>query len=113
MTAPHPTSSTPVYLLYPAAPPNPRPSLKGECFGLLGPNGAGKTSTISMWTGLYPPTSGTATICGFDLVTQMHRIHQHMGVCPQFDILWPLLTVFETLRIFCQVMDGVRVRVRG
>ena len=56
-----------------------------------------------MWTGLYQPTSGTANICGFDLVSQMHRIHQRMGVCPQFDILWPLLTVVETLRIFCQI----------
>ena len=59
---------------------------ENECFGLLGPNGAGKTSTIAMLTGLYPPTSGETNICGFDLGTQMHRIHEAMGVCPQFDV---------------------------
>lgn len=76
---------------------------QGECFGLLGPNGAGKTTTISMWTGLYPPTSGTAFICGFDMRTQMDKIYQKIGVCPQFDILWPLLTVLETLVFYLQV----------
>jgi ABC-type multidrug transport system ATPase subunit len=74
-----------------------------ECFGLLGPNGAGKTSTIAMLTGLYPPTSGETTICGFDLSTQLHRIHEAMGVCPQFDILWPLLTVLEHLTFYMRL----------
>jgi len=76
---------------------------KGECFGLLGPNGAGKTTTISMLTGLYAPTSGTATICGFDTRTEMSRIYEHMGLCPQHDILWPLLTVVETLLFYCRL----------
>ena len=75
----------------------------GECFGLLGPNGAGKTTTISMLTGLYPPNGGSARVCGFDLRTQMDRIYDAMGVCPQFDILWPLLSVVETLMFYCKV----------
>ena len=57
-----------------------------EIKAIIGPNGAGKTSTIAMLTGLYPPTSGETNICGFDLGTQMHRIHEAMGVCPQFDV---------------------------
>ena len=77
-----------------------------ECFGLLGPNGAGKTTTISMWTGLYPPTAGHCTICGHDLLTEMSTINQLMGVCPQFDILWPSLEIFETLRFYA-MLKGV------
>ena len=76
---------------------------KDECFGLLGPNGAGKTTTISMLTGLYPPTSGTAHVYGYDIRTDMAKIYEMMGVCPQFDILWPLLTVVETLRFYCKL----------
>lgn len=78
-------------------------SIGTECFGLLGPNGAGKTTTISMLTGLYPSDGGSARICGHDLATELDAIYQVMGVCPQFDILWPLLTVVETLRFYCQL----------
>ena len=85
---------------------------QGECFGLLGPNGAGKTTTISMLTGLFLPDGGSARICGFDLATELDQIYRLMGVCPQFDILWHSLTVYETLRFYCQVkgVDAERVR---
>ena len=43
---------------------------QGEIFGLLGPNGAGKTTTISMLSCLLSPTSGSATVAGFDLIRQ-------------------------------------------
>ena len=76
---------------------------RGECFGFLGPNGAGKTTAISVWTGLYEPTSGSATVCGHDIRTEMGLVYGLMGVCPQFDILWPLLTVRETLRFYAQL----------
>ena len=76
---------------------------RGECFGFLGPNGAGKTTAISVWTGLYEPTSGSATVCGHAIRTEMGLVYGLMGVCPQFDILWPLLTVRETLRFYAQL----------
>lgn len=79
---------------------------KDECFGLLGPNGAGKSTTISVLTGLFRPTSGTATIGGHDILTQMGDIYRKMGVCPQFDILWPNLTVREHM-LFYSRLKGV------
>ena len=54
-------------------------------------------------TGLYPQTSGNARVCGYDLLTQMDQIYEAMGVCPQFDILWPLLSVVETLMFYCKL----------
>jgi ABC-type multidrug transport system ATPase subunit len=74
-----------------------------ECFGLLGPNGAGKSTTISVLTGLFRPTSGTATIGGHDILTNMPDIYRTMGVCPQFDILWPSLTVREHMLFYCRL----------
>jgi len=72
----------------------------GECMGLLGHNGAGKTTLINMLCGLLPTTSGTAKIFGFDLNTEIDRIHMIMGVCPQHDILWEGLTGREHLLFF-------------
>jgi ABC-type multidrug transport system fused ATPase/permease subunit len=64
----------------------------GECFGMLDPNGAGKTTTINMLVGMFPPTSGTATVEGLYVRTDMNRIYTLMGVCPQHDILWDTLS---------------------
>jgi ABC-type Fe3+/spermidine/putrescine transport system ATPase subunit len=76
---------------------------EGQITCLLGHNGAGKSTTISMLTGLYPPTSGTARLYGKNLVTQMEDVRQLIGVCPQHDVIWPLLTVAEHLRIFAAI----------
>eukprot|EP00761_Pharyngomonas_kirbyi_P012678 gb/GECH01012705.1/.p1 GENE.gb/GECH01012705.1/~~gb/GECH01012705.1/.p1 ORF type:complete len:859 (+),score=194.83 gb/GECH01012705.1/:1-2577(+) len=79
---------------------------RGECFGLLGPNGAGKTSTINMLCGMFPPSSGTAYVNGYDIRTQIDEIHHSMGLCPQFDVLWEDLTCREHLAFFTR-MKGV------
>ena len=51
-----------------------------EIFGLLGPNGAGKTTTISILCGLFPPTKGTVLIDGLDIISNLDRIKQMIGV---------------------------------
>ena len=79
---------------------------EGECFGLLGPNGAGKTTTISMLTGLFSPSKGGAKVGGFDLESELYKVHRIMGVCPQFDCLWDSLTCRETL-LFYSRLKGV------
>jgi len=58
---------------------------RGEVFGFLGPNGAGKTTTIKMLTTLIPPSSGAASILGFDLRSQAKKIREKIGVVQQQD----------------------------
>lgn len=65
--------------------------------------GAGKTTIISVLTGLYPPTKGNALVAGHDILRQMPQIYKSIGVCPQFDILWPDLTVREHLLFYSRV----------
>ncbi|CAG8754990.1 25011_t:CDS:2 [Gigaspora margarita] len=76
---------------------------KNIIFGLLGPNGAGKTTLISILTGLYPQTSGFATIENFDILTHMQDVYMSIGVCPQHDILWDDLTVGEHLLFYARL----------
>jgi ABC-type multidrug transport system ATPase subunit len=76
---------------------------ENELFGLLGPNGAGKTTLISMLIGLYPPDGGNAWVGGFSLIDDLEQVQLYMGVCPQFDILWPELTVLEHLLFYARL----------
>ena len=70
---------------------------------LTGTNGAGKTTTISILTGMIKPTSGTAFVDGHSILEDMSAIRQNLGVCPQFDILWPDLTVREHLELYSAI----------
>lgn len=71
----------------------------GEFFGLLGPNGAGKTTLISVLAGLCRATSGRASVCGHDVVTDYQAARRSLGVVPQELVYDPFFTVRETLRI--------------
>jgi ABC-2 type transport system ATP-binding protein len=73
---------------------------KGEIFGFLGANGAGKTTAIKMMSGLLQPTSGTATIAGYDILTQSKLIKRNIGYMSQRFSLYGDLTVFENMQLF-------------
>jgi ABC-2 type transport system ATP-binding protein len=71
----------------------------GEIYGFLGPNGAGKSTTVHMLTTLLPPTSGTARVAGYDVVTQGKDVRAAIGAALQEAALDPLLTGREHLRL--------------
>ncbi len=71
----------------------------GEIFGFLGPNGAGKTTTVKLLTGLMRPSSGSARICGFDIVTQTLEAKKRLGLVPDEPFVYPKLTGAEFLRL--------------
>ena len=75
---------------------------KGMCFGLLGVNGAGKTSTFGMLTGEVAPTEGNAWVNGHSILTDMERVRQGVGYCPQFDALLDNMTGREHLRMYAR-----------
>uniref|UniRef100_A0A673X769 P-type phospholipid transporter n=1 Tax=Salmo trutta TaxID=8032 RepID=A0A673X769_SALTR len=76
---------------------------RGECFGLLGVNGAGKTSTFRMLTGDTAITYGEAFLSHHSVLTEMERVHQLMGYCPQFDAICDLLTGREHLEFYARL----------
>ncbi len=77
----------------------------GEVFGLLGPNGAGKTTVIKMLTTLLPPTRGSASVAGFDVVKQASDVRRTIGYVPQMLSADGNLTGYENLLIFAKLYD--------
>jgi ABC-2 type transport system ATP-binding protein len=75
----------------------------GEVFGLLGPNGAGKTTAISVLTGLFPPTSGTARVGGYDVVKELGKVKRINGLVPQDLALYSTLSARANLSFFGRI----------
>jgi len=76
---------------------------KGEVLGFLGPNGAGKSTTMRMITGFLPPTSGTATICGKDIVTDPVAAKRCLGYLPESAPSYRAMTVEDFLKFIASV----------
>ena len=75
---------------------------KGEVLGFLGPNGAGKSTTMRMITGFLPPTSGTASICGHDVLQDPVGAKQCLGYLPESAPSYRAMTVRDFLRFIAE-----------
>jgi ABC-2 type transport system ATP-binding protein len=85
---------------------------KGEILGFLGPNAAGKTTTMRIITGFMPPSSGTATIAGYDVVEQSLAARERLGYLPENVPLYEDMSVRSYLT-FCAKLRGVsKLKIR-
>ena len=84
----------------------------GEVFGFLGANGAGKTTAIRMLTGLLAPSSGAATVAGFDVVTQAEQVKRAIGYMSQRFSLYEDLTVRENIALYGGIYDLTARQIR-
>ncbi|XP_004390763.1 ATP-binding cassette sub-family A member 2 [Trichechus manatus latirostris] len=85
---------------------------ENQVVSFLGHNGAGKTTTMSILTGLFPPTSGSATIYGHDIRTEMDEIRKNLGMCPQHNVLFDRLTVEEHLWFYSRLKSMAQEEIR-
>lgn len=74
--------------------------IKNEVFGLLGPNGAGKTTLIRMLVTVLPPTEGTATVAGADIVREADKVRERIGVVTQASTLDIELTAMQNMNLY-------------
>ncbi|XP_059408851.1 phospholipid-transporting ATPase ABCA1a isoform X1 [Carassius carassius] len=86
---------------------------EGQITSFLGHNGAGKTTTMSILTGLFPPTSGTAYIQGKDIRTNLNTIRQNLGMCPQHNVLFSMLTVEEHIWFYARLKGLSEEKVKS
>jgi ABC-2 type transport system ATP-binding protein len=88
---------------------------KGEIFGFLGANGAGKTTAMKMLIGISKPSSGTATIAGFDIYKQTERIKQSIGYMSQKFSLYEDLTIKENIQLFGGIygLSDTKIKTEG
>jgi ABC-2 type transport system ATP-binding protein len=83
----------------------------GEVFGFLGPNGAGKTTTIRMLVGLIRPTSGTVTVCGYDLRHAFEAAMRCVGCIVENPDLYRFMTGRENLEHFARMLGADRAQI--
>src|SRR4029078_7798831 len=76
---------------------------KGEILGFLGPNGAGKTTTMRILTGFLPPSSGPASIAGFDVCKQPIEARRHLGYLPENVLLYTEMSVGAYLDFMAKI----------
>lgn len=76
---------------------------KGQIVGFLGPNGAGKTTTMRVLTCFLPPTSGKASVAGFDVLEQPIEVKRRIGYLPETPPLYPEMEVKEYVRYVGQL----------
>ena len=88
----------------------------GQVVGLLGPHGAGKSTTLKMLTGMLAPTSGTATICGHDLLTDPIGVKRNVGFVPDSGAVFESLSGLEYLEMVAALYgipaEAARERIR-
>jgi len=87
---------------------------EGDIIGFLGPNGAGKTTTIRMLTGYLPPTRGTATVAGFDIIKESRKARREIGYMPESVPLYEDMRVSEYLKFRGNIkgISGKKLRDR-
>jgi ABC-2 type transport system ATP-binding protein len=85
----------------------------GEVLGFLGPNGAGKTTTMRMVTGFLPPSRGSVTLDGCDLLREPINAKRRLGYLPENPPLYPELTVRQYLSFVAEIKDVPRARRRA
>ena len=78
-------------------------SIHPEIYGLLGPNGSGKTTTVNMLTTMIKPTSGNATVCGYDIRTEQKSIRERMSYVPQYIAADTKLTGRENVNLYAKL----------
>ncbi len=88
---------------------------KGEILGFLGPNAAGKTTTMRILTCFMPPTSGTATVCGFDIMEQSLEVRRRIGYLPENPPLYTDMSTKQYLEFVGKIkgIDNRRVKVKA
>jgi ABC-2 type transport system ATP-binding protein len=86
---------------------------EGEIFGFLGANGAGKTTAMRMLCGLSIPTSGKATIAGFDVYKQTEKIKRNIGYMSQKFSLYEDLTVLENVRFYGGIYGMTNIKIKS